>query len=538
MASESEGIDHLAIVDEFVTAQHLRCYQEDLYRFEPERGVYLKLEDGAVRNLLLAEIEEALPADKVTAGRTNNLLTLVEDRTFLRGDVDPPFHIESMQPLRVIVCRNGVIHLDRGMTDGRWALEPHSPDIFALGAVDYAYDPTATCPKFDALLLHVCNGDPEVARMIIEFTASVFARHEIAFEAVLWLTGRGRDGKSTVFRTLRRVIGESVTSAVGLEAFTAGNTFRTWPLLHKVANFASDAVINDRSNFAALNAWVSRDPVTINRKFRESVTVVPKAVLFFASNAEPVANDPSDAFWRRLRLVKCLHQVDEKDVNPRLSEELFEEAPGILNKVLASLPVIERAKAIVMPEAVRQNVFELRTRVGSFREFASEELERGTEKDFVYRDDTISQYRSWALQKNLVVEDLRRIRSEMERLFGSRDRRRRVGKNKCRVYVWSGVRECDHFTPAGDDDEPINVEAAPATPGPVADDTGTFTGKSACHREPAEAVPSKPSVEEASGSSPVDDDDDEDIEELLRRIDDDTDDPGPGVGGGVLGGAA
>jgi hypothetical protein len=223
-----------------------------------------------------------------------------------------------------------------------------------------------------------------------------------------------------VFRTLRRVIGESVTSAVGLEAFTAGNTFRTWPLLHKVANFASDAVINDRSNFAALNAWVSRDPVTINRKFRESVTVVPKAVLFFASNAEPVANDPSDAFWRRLRLVKCLHQVDEKDVNPRLSEELFEEAPGILNKVLASLPVIERAKAIVMPEAVRQNVFELRTRVGSFREFASEELERGTEKDFVYRDDTISQYRGWALQKNLVVEDLRRIRSEMERLFGSR----------------------------------------------------------------------------------------------------------------------
>jgi len=522
--SDRDRINYLEIIDNFLAARNFRTYQEDLFEFDPRRGVYNKVEDGAVRSLLLAELEAEVPPEKVTAAGTANLLSLLKDRMFLRGDLTPPFSIQSMEPLRVIVCRNGIINLDRGVVDGRWTLDPHSPNIFALGAVDYDYDPTATCPRFDALLRHVCSGDQDVARMIVEFSASVFARPDIAFEAVLWLTGRGRDGKSTLFRALRHVIGEDVTSAVGLEAFTAGNTFRTWPLLHKVANFASDAVIDDRSNFAALNAWVSRDPVTIHRKFRESVTVLPTAVLFFASNAEPIANDPSDAFWRRLRLVKCTRQVAEHDVNPRLSEELFEEAPGILNRILAALPVIEETKAIFMPDAVRRNVLEIRAKVGSFREYAAEELERGTDEDFILRDHVVTDYRTWALRNNLRVESIRQIRPEMERLFGSKDHRRRRGENGSRVYVWSGVRWRDHA--CHDDPQPDETVTDHDLVERDSQDTSAVSIDSACHSPPSPQISIDRSNVVPSLPAAASDDDDEGMAELIARLsDDDEQDP-------------
>lgn len=518
MRLDCERLEFIDLVDKVIADHHLHFYQEDLYSFDDQRGIYQRLESGAVRGLLLADLEEHFPRRNVSSGAMSNLMGLLTARTFLKGDIDPPFHVPSRQPLRVIVCRNGVIDLDQGSRDGRWELCPHSPDIFALGAVDYCYEPDAQCPKFDAVLNRVSNGDPEVARMVIEFTASVFARPDIAFEAVLWLKGRGRDGKSTLFRALRHVIGEDVTSAVGLEAFSSGNTFRTWPLLHKVANFASDAVIDSRSNFAALNSWVSRDPVTVHRKFRDSVTVIPKAVLFFASNADPVADDPSDAFWRRIRLVNCVQQVDERDVNAGLTEELFEEAPGILNRILAALPVIEEAKTIFMPEAVRKNVQEIRASVGSFREYAFEELEAGAETDYVFRENLLVDYRHWAIQKNLPLEDIRRIRSEMMRLFGSRDHRRRVGEDRTRVYVWSGVRQRDHRDrTAYGLGKGIRSPAAAAALAQTADGI-TSSNTPSCNREPEESISAPPNRVRATPTEDEDDDYDDERIDVMATV--------------------
>ena len=51
--------------------------------------------------------------------------------------------------------------------------------------------------------------------------------------------------------------------------------------------------------------------MTVDRKFRDRVTVEPNVACFFASNQPPLFDDASDAWWRRLLLVRCDRRPDE-----------------------------------------------------------------------------------------------------------------------------------------------------------------------------------------------------------------------------------
>jgi putative DNA primase/helicase len=212
------------------------------------------------------------------------------------------------------------------------------------------------------------GGNADEARLLQQFCGWVFVARRLRLEKILWLCGPGGNGKSTFLRLVRYVIGEASTSAVGLLAFSGAETFRLWPTLHKLANFTSDAALKKNTNVASLNAFVSGDPLTMNRKFREQLALEPTTVCFFALNLMPLLNDPSDAFWRRLLLVPCRQRVAESAVNPCLIDELKAEAPGILNWMLAPIPHLLAQRRFDIPPSVRQAVEDLKaesTRPGS-----------------------------------------------------------------------------------------------------------------------------------------------------------------------------
>lgn len=121
-----------------------------------------------------------------------------------------------------------------------------------------------------------------------------------------------------------------------------------------------------------INAWVSGDTFTINRKFREQLTVEPATALFFGSNTLPVFADVSDAWWRRMLLIRCRQKPTAVDAS--LKDRLLAEAPGILPWVLAELPGLIARKAFEIPESVEANVAGCQAQVNSARLFLSEKV--------------------------------------------------------------------------------------------------------------------------------------------------------------------
>src|SRR4029079_12691095 len=100
------------------------------------------------------------------------------------------------------------------------------------------------------------------ARLLAEYCAWPFVAHlpGMRLERLLWLVGPGRNGKSLFFRVVRDTCGAKNCSAVSLEDFAGGQSFRLQPALYKLANFSADSGVRRYSSVARVNAWLSGDP--------------------------------------------------------------------------------------------------------------------------------------------------------------------------------------------------------------------------------------------------------------------------------------
>lgn len=343
------------MAEQFLLNHRLGCYQEDVYAYSPATGLYARAELAWLGHAVSQYLAEELGSEAVGADYVAEVGRSVRDLAYLPGERQPPFWLGRPDPADVIVAANGIVNLAPLLSGGAPILRPHTPELLALAGVPYSYDPAAACPRWIEFMMWMCDGNEGEVELVRQYTGWVFVARRLRLERVLWFCGPGGNGKSTAMRVLRYVAGDAATSAVGLGAFT-GAEFKLWPALHKAANFGCDVDVGRRVSVAGLNAFVSGDPVTINRKFREQVTVEPTTVCYFASNMPPLLADASDAWWRRLLLLNCNRRPTEADVDPHLLDRLKAEAPGILNWVLAAIPGLMARGRFEIPDSVRANV--------------------------------------------------------------------------------------------------------------------------------------------------------------------------------------
>lgn len=359
---------------------------------------------------------------------------LVRVEGYQDDGIQPPFWLSSRKPADVIVTANGILKI---ADDGTSSFGPHDPDLFAVCGVPFDYDPQAACPSWLEFVAWLVGGNKDEARLLQQFCAWPLVARRLKLEKLLWLYGVGENGKSTFLRLVRYVLGEDSTSAVGLDAFSGSANFKMWPTLYKIANFTMDAEVDTKRSTAALNAFVSNDPVTLNRKYQRQLTVEPYAVEFVGANEAPILRDPSDAFWRRILPVACEQKPTKPD--PGLITRLKAEASGILNWLLAALPDLLVKQAFDMPESVRGHIEFCRSQVNAARQFIQEKVAPGKADDFIIRDDFMGMFGEWCNRNWLKPDELAVVQKEMLRVFGVTENRRRKGVSGRRERGWSGV---------------------------------------------------------------------------------------------------
>ena len=201
-------------------------------------------------------------------------------------------------------------------------------------SVNASYKPYANCPEFEAFIASIFDGDDELISWVQRFIGYLFlglTDEQVCFFAY----GTGANGKSTLFETLKYIMGDYAATA-DVETFMKGNKsdVRVLEAVGELKGIrfalASEIDSSYRISEALLKRLTGGDTLRGTNLRQSAFEFVPQFKLCFLTNHLPFARDGSHGFWRRIKVIPFAKQYKKSEIRSDLSELLKKEADGIL----------------------------------------------------------------------------------------------------------------------------------------------------------------------------------------------------------------
>ncbi len=223
------------------------------------------------------------------------------------------------------------------------------------------YDPNATCERWRSMLWRWMGGkeaevianEDERAQAIakVESLISFLGRAVVMTltgvindRAVIFLYGRGRNGKTIFVETLRALMGGEFTSIMPIEALLAGKNQSSIPvdvadLRGKRLALGTETNENDRMSLAKLKRLSGGDALSGRQLYGQKMDFTPTHHLWIATNHKPNMRGADKAMFDRIKLVPFTVRIPDEEQIPteELKAMLRAELSGILNWALSHL---------------------------------------------------------------------------------------------------------------------------------------------------------------------------------------------------------
>lgn len=234
---------------------------------------------------------------------------------------------------------NGVFDLETGK------LLDHSKDYGFTYVLPYNYDPKATAPVFTAFLEDVTLNRKELQETLLDFMAYCFV-HDYPDHCFLWLTGTGRNGKSTLTDLMELIVGKENTTHILLDSFE--ERFQIETMNGKLLNVGEETEEKriPKKQLSMLKALSAGAPTLVEAKGERPYTMQASAKLVFMANEAPKFGTANQAIKSRLLLVPFDKQLEGEGfshIDRTLPTRLAGELPGIFNILVQRLA--EKLKA-------------------------------------------------------------------------------------------------------------------------------------------------------------------------------------------------
>jgi len=273
--------------------------------------------------------------------KIENVVTALKAKTALPDNKKLPFNIERDLTTQYISVQNGLIDINHYLRTKEVKQINHTPNYFCTTCFDYPYVKDATSAIWQKILDDALPSK-ELQRSLQQLVGNAL-RYSNKYEIIVFLWGRGRNGKSLILLVIRIILGEDNISTLPLEDF--GKRFSLYRTIGKLANIVGEVSDSNRLPETSIKSYVSGEPFQADIKFQDPVIVYPTARIFAALNTFPNIRDNSDGFYRRIRLFPFKHQVPEDKVRPEFMRPEFwiesGELPGIFNWALEGLYDLE-----------------------------------------------------------------------------------------------------------------------------------------------------------------------------------------------------
>jgi putative DNA primase/helicase len=310
----------------------------------------------------------------------------------------------------VLIMENGAVEVETGR------LINHSPDHYATTRVPYAFDPAAKAPNWRRLLAGI---EPEVVEFLQEF-AGYCLTTDTSLERAAWLVGRPGGGKSSFLEGLRAMLGEARAGVLGL-AQIERSQFSLGGLVGKTLVLAAEQPARYISSHYILNAIISGEAVTIERKHKDPYEYIPSAKIAWAMNEMPRIPNSAEGLFRRVALIK-FPEIPEKDRDPDLKEGIKTEGAGVFNWALAGLQRLRARGNFELPAKIIEDTNELREMNDIEATFVRECCVQGKELS-VKASELHKAYRRWCEETGHTPKSSTTIPQEWERLGFAKEKR-------------------------------------------------------------------------------------------------------------------
>lgn len=360
-------------------------------------GYWEAVDQAEIEKEILAEVEAAeAEGVRTTAGIMDSVRRLAAVKVGVqqaKWDADAD----------IIVCQNGTLHIPT-MTLREW-----KPEDFATSAVDYNYDPAATCPVF----LRVLRESLPDAMDFLQEYAGVCLTTATETETAVWLTGEPGGGKSTVVAGFQAALGKGKWTTLSLSDIENGR-FALARLPGKTLAISTEQPTGLLRATDILNRIISGEPVTVEQKFKPAWDFVPKAKLLWAMNELPRVPDANNGLFRRVKIIE-VPSIPKDKRDPKVKLAVMSEGAGILNWALEGLHRFRRNGCFTIPASVETATEDFKQNNDVAALFVDECCTTGEDMK-AKASQLFSIYNQWAKDNNHGAKSSTRFSEDMKRL--------------------------------------------------------------------------------------------------------------------------
>ena len=257
----------------------------------------------------------------------------------------------------------------------------------------------------DCLNLIFCN-DRELIDYV-QMICGLAAIGQVFLEALIIAYGSGRNGKSTFWNVIARVLG-LYSGNISADTLTVGCRRNVKPEMAETKGkrllIAAEMQEGARLNDSTVKQLCSTDDIFAEKKYKDPFSFTPCHTLVLYTNHLPRVSASDDGIWRRLIVIPFNAKIEGKSDIKNFADHLYHNAgDAILSWIIeGAKKVIDADYKFKLPECVQRAIDEYRIQNDWFTHF----LEDKCEVDPKYRvssSELYQTYRNYCMDTNEYV---------------------------------------------------------------------------------------------------------------------------------------
>lgn len=298
------------------------------------------------------------------------------------------------------------------------------------------YDVFAECPKFDAFLDFIFDGDKDTIHFILKALGYTLTG-QVGESCFFICYGLGANGKTTLIEVLAQILGPDFARPAKFSTFVSSKMHDP---KYEIATFKGRRLITavepkkaGHLDEEVLKQITGGDQIMARDIYEKNVVYYPEFKLWLAMNNKPRIIGTDDGIWRRVRFIPFNVKVPDHMKVKEFHRVLFaEEGSGILNRLLDGVRAW-REEGLQMSGAVASATAEFRDAQNVIQGFFDTRTVSGERGIHAKAGDLYASYKRWAEEQGEFVMRQNEFAEELARRGFERRRMRDDG------FHWFGV---------------------------------------------------------------------------------------------------
>lgn len=405
----------------------IRSYENNLYLFDSEKGVYKKMSPSDLHHLI-----NRYYGEKIEKQGNTSCYYIVED--FMKKDCSIVINEAHLLPLEYWGFPKGFYNIYNGN------LIPNDGTYFVRHVLQCDFIPNALCPNFDQYISSITADDGQLITLLWEVLGYLLS-NDTNGKVFIAFIGKKDTGKSLLANIISKIVGEDGISHLSANDFSG--RFDVCELNGKKLNICMDLPDRALSPDAVgkIKSITGNDIIRSDVKHKDSISFKPTARLLFGSNSLIRTELPDSAFYERLIVIPFFYPVPKEKQDHRLEEKLVAEASGICLKAMEYYKNLRKRGYIFtkvsLPDGLNASI-DYDTVVKTFsQEYC--EFTRNPE-DKISSASLYMHFENFCRFKNLLPLSQAEFSKKFNKLFSETIEKKKLKLNGVALNGFSGIR--------------------------------------------------------------------------------------------------